>query len=93
MKKPPKTYLSRIGYNIQIQPQIRLPCRHIIPYYIHRQVLLVLRYMRVRAHGLVLPIDEHPEPDLVVRVAEELGYPSFKRGVGLRFENTERMEL
>ena len=57
------------------------------------QVGLVLRDGRIRAHSLILPIHEHPQSDLVLIVLEKLGYPSFKRGVGLRLENTERMEL
>jgi hypothetical protein len=67
--------------------------RHVVADDVDGERGLVLWDVRIRPDGLVLPVDEHPEPDLVLLVLEEVGYPSFKRGIGFGFENTERMKF
>jgi hypothetical protein len=52
-------------------------------------VSVLLGYGHVRADGLVLPVHQHPQAELVLRDLEVVGNSRFEGGIGLRLEDAE----
>jgi hypothetical protein len=57
------------------------------------KTLFGLGYVCIGSNSLVLPIDKHPQTDLILLVTELLGDTGLELEIGFSLENPERSKL